>query len=106
MRWKYWTAAAVGTFAGLEGHAIHRRQQTLSLWLRERIGIEPRHPKRYILGPLFLGFLTWLAGHILGNWGPRIERASYDRGGWLPSGLTTAYNDTGDVEQVAPDVRA
>lgn len=73
-RWTYWMALAVGSFGLLEGRSIAKREQTLSLWLRETLGIQPRKRRRYLLAPLFGAFLTWLFGHILGDWGPHVER--------------------------------
>lgn len=73
-RWTVWVAAFAGSFGILEGDAIAKGKQTLSLWLRWAIGIEPKHWRRFILAPLFGGLLTWLGFHVLGDLGPHLER--------------------------------
>ena len=53
--------------------------------------------------------IAWMIGYISGRYGDPIGAASherafnwYDQGGWLPPGLSMAYNGTGRPEQVIP----
>jgi hypothetical protein len=56
--------------------------------------------------------ISWMIGYIRGRYGDPIGAAAhernfgwYDRGGFLPPGLSLAYNGTGYPEQVIPGGR-
>ncbi|PXY33567.1 hypothetical protein BAY59_10825 [Prauserella coralliicola] len=71
-----WTGLLGGFLAGFavfETLALRERARgkpggTLTAYLKRWIGIEPRHWRRWILGPLFGGGLAVLGVHILGPW--------------------------------------
>jgi hypothetical protein len=55
---------------------------------------------------------SYAGGHYaIGRYGslaavdPRVKRGGYDSGGWLPPGLSLAYNGTGRPEPVGPTAR-
>jgi hypothetical protein len=56
--------------------------------------------------------ISWMIGYIRGRYGDPIGAAAherafnwYDRGGYLPAGLSLAYNGTGRPEMVLPPGR-
>ncbi|MFD1145966.1 hypothetical protein [Saccharothrix hoggarensis] len=65
--WGAWLAVSAAVFATLEGHALLRRvhERTLSATLRRWLGIRPSRWYRAAASAAFLGFLAWLALHIV-----------------------------------------
>ena len=71
--WGCWLAATLGAFAVLEARALRTRtvdkpSGTLTATLRRWLGLNPRRGRRFVLGPLFAGFLAYLATHFLLGW--------------------------------------
>lgn len=76
--WGCLLGAFFGTLVFFEGDAIRHRADrvlrgkptgTLTAWLRHALGIDPRHPRRFVLVPLFVLLFVWFVPHIvLGVW--------------------------------------
>jgi hypothetical protein len=66
-RWLLWATGTLATFTALETHALRAGDHagTLSASLRLLLGIHPRSNRRWIMIPIFVGFLGWFLTHIL-----------------------------------------
>lgn len=69
-----WAGAWFLTFLVFEMYALVSGKETLSEWIRARLGIEPITPVHTWAAPLFafiiFGFAVWFVPHIEGwiNW--------------------------------------
>lgn len=71
--WSCWLAGTLGVFAVLEARALKARgpgkpSGTLTATMHRWMGLNPRRARRYVLGPLFAGFLGYLWLHFLHGW--------------------------------------
>lgn len=72
--WALWLAGTLGTFALWERKAFKARSTgkpsaTLTATMRCWLGLKPRHPRRFVLAPMFAAFVIYLWGHFLhGKW--------------------------------------
>ncbi|WP_134667856.1 hypothetical protein [Amycolatopsis sp. CFH S0078] len=69
-RWAGWLAGTLGAFAVLEARALKARAPgkpsgTLTATMRRWLGLKPRRARRFLLAPLFAGFLGYLWLHFL-----------------------------------------
>lgn len=71
--WATLTAVFAGVFAVAETDAIVKGRRpenrgkpygTLSAWTQRKLGIAPKHPRRFVLVPIFLAVWGWLGPHI------------------------------------------
>lgn len=67
VRWALWASVTLLSFTALETHALRRHEPggTLSEVTQAVVGVHPRGRRRWILVPLFVGFLGWVLVHIL-----------------------------------------
>ncbi|MFB9926013.1 hypothetical protein ACFORO_12460 [Amycolatopsis halotolerans] len=68
--WSCWLAGTLTAFSILEARALKARQPgkpsgTLTATMRRWLGLKPRRVRRYLLAPLFAGFLGYLWLHFL-----------------------------------------
>lgn len=46
---------------------------TYTGWWRWLVGVDPQHWRRFILGPLFVGFWAWFTAHVVARIGPSLR---------------------------------
>lgn len=69
--WIVWVAVALLSFLGLEVAAVvtGEPRTSLSAYLRRWLGIDPHRPWAVAGAAVFVGFLAWLAIHVIfGVW--------------------------------------
>jgi hypothetical protein len=66
-RWALWALLTLAGFTIMETAALRRHDEpaTLSAAIRVFLGVQPRTWRRWLLVPVFLGFLCWFGTHIL-----------------------------------------
>lgn len=75
-RWAVWTVSAAVPLIAMEAYALRepltpdKPSETLSAVTQWAVGINPKAPRRWVLGPLFAVFWLWWIGHVLFLWGP------------------------------------
>lgn len=78
-RWLAWCTVAFLSFLGLEARALYkgRSEDTLTFFLRKRLGIEPPKPWRAVGVGFVMGVSGWASVHLAtGKLVPKILRAS------------------------------
>lgn len=66
-RWALWASLTLLGFTWLETYALRRHEPggTLSEVTQAVVGVHPRSRRRWVLIPVFVGFLSWVLVHIL-----------------------------------------
>lgn len=61
--WKIFAGLVLSILVVFQAIALRDGNQ-FSRWLRGKLGVEPKHKRRFITVPLFWGFLAWFGIHI------------------------------------------
>lgn len=65
--WDIWAPVVAGSFLLLQVLALPRGNQ-LSRWIRRKMGVEPKHWRRWLTIPGLWAFLLWFGIHLTTPW--------------------------------------